>query len=242
MTDSRKKRRKKRPLLVLFIIIAAIAGLVAVTHISYFDVTGIAVIGNEEITDEEVMHLSKIEVGESIFDANPIFVKHRIKKNLYIDKVSVRWNMPNHVQISISEKTCLAQFDMNGKYAVTDDEAKVLEVSTEMKKATLVDGLKVLAAERKKKIKVDDEKKLEKALEFIALTDERELFFKRISIDGNRIDAYVFDELVCSGKYEDVVSCISSKTLESVVYDLYQKGIEKGHVNVYADNYCFFTK
>ena len=33
----------------------------------------------------------------------------------------------------------------------------------------------------------------------------------------------------------------SPGTLKKVIYDLYQKGTEKGTVNVYSNDYCFFT-
>ena len=58
---------------------------------------------------------------------------------------------------------------------------------------------------------------------------------------GGKVDAYIYDDLKCSGKYDNLVSAISSETLKKVIYDLYQKGVEKGTVNVYNNNYCFFT-
>ena len=51
-TVRKKKRRKKRYILRIFLIILICAGIYYVTHIDYFNITGIAVIGNKEISDE----------------------------------------------------------------------------------------------------------------------------------------------------------------------------------------------
>ena len=72
--------------------IAAVLIVAAVlcAHLDYFNVDGIAVVGNENITDEEIIKQSGIETGGSVFDVHPFIVQHRIKKNLYII-----WFCPN---------------------------------------------------------------------------------------------------------------------------------------------------
>ena len=78
-------------------------------HIDYFKVDGIAVVGNEEISDEEILKLSELEVGENIFDVHPLFAQHRIKENLYIEKVRVKRKLPNKIEISVTERSGKAQ-------------------------------------------------------------------------------------------------------------------------------------
>ncbi len=243
MSDpKKKKRRKKHPFVVLLIIILALAGAVAIMHIDYFDVQGIAVVGNEEISDEEITHLSKVEIGKSIIDAHPIIIKHRIKQNLYIEDVDVSREFPNKIKIIIKEKKCLVQFQNGNKYVVADKDGMVVEIASQAREVTMIDGISVSEAKTKKDIKVDDEKLLAKYFEFINITQKNDLYFKRVSIDGNKVDAYVFDSLICSGKYADMTECIESGTLKSVIYDLYQKGTESGAIKVYANDYCFFTQ
>ena len=71
--------------------------------------------------------------------------------------------------------------------------------------------------------------------------DENDLYFKRIVFNKTKVDAYVYDNLKVTGKYDYLMSSIKSGTLKKVIYDLYQKDIEKGTVNVYNNDYCFFT-
>lgn len=237
----KKKRKKKHYLLRLLIIVALVVCAIIVTHIDYFDINGIAVIGNDEITDEEVIHLSDIEIGESIFDVHPLIVQHKIKENLYIEDVNVDRKFPNKVEIHVTERSCRAQFIKGKKYIITDKEGIVIDISSEEKVATLIEGVTVTEAKKKKEISVKEEDTLAKALELISVTEKNDLFFKKIVIDGKEVDAYVYDELKCTGTYDDMVSTIKSGTLKLTIYDLYQKGTEKGTIKVYGDDYCFFT-
>ncbi|MDO4869251.1 MAG: FtsQ-type POTRA domain-containing protein [Bacillota bacterium] len=237
----RRKHKKKHYLLKFIIVVLICAAAGFVMHLSYFNISGIAVMGNEDISDEEIIKLSGVKEGESIFHAQPLLVKYKVKDNLYIDKVKTKWKMPDKVIITVSEKTAMAQFKKGGKFVVTDIDGTVIEVTDKERKATLIDNIKVTSAKRKDVIEVKDEEQAQKALKLVAAADENDLYFKRISMSGNKVDAYIFDELVCKGKYGDLVSCIKSGTLKSVVYDLYQKDKEKGTITVSSDNYCFFT-
>ena len=237
----RRKHRKKNYLLRLVVVLALIVAAVLCAHLDYFNVDGIAVIGNEEITDEEIIKQSGLELGGSVFDVHPIIVQHRIKKNLYIEDVNVNRKLPDKVEIVVKERKLLAQFRMGEKFVITDGEGMVLDVSKEEHKATMIEGITVTDADRKDTIKVKETEKLEKALQLLTATDESDLFFKKIEFNGAKTDAYIYDDFKCSGRYEDLMSAISSGTLKKVIYDLYQKGTEKGTVNVYSNDYCFFT-
>ena len=73
--------------------------------------------------------------------------------------------------------------------------------------------------------------------------EEDDLYFKKLSIDGSRVDACVAmtesDLLVVA--YKDLLTCMDSGALKTVVFDLYQKGIEAGIINIGSNNYCSFT-
>ena len=73
----KRRRRKKRYLLRFLLLILLCVGIYFGVHIDYFKVDGIAVVGNEEISDEEILKLSELEVGENIFDVHPLFAQHR---------------------------------------------------------------------------------------------------------------------------------------------------------------------
>ena len=237
----RRKHKKKNYPLRIIIVIVIIAAAFLCAHLSCFNVDGIAVIGNEGVPDQEIIELSGIEMGKSVFDVHPLLAQHKIKKNLYIDKVNVNRKLPNKVEIIVTERSLLAQFHKDGKFVITDSEGMVLDISKEEHKATTIEGVTVTNAEKKETIKIKESQGLERTLELINATNENDLYFKRIVFNGGKVDAYIYDELKCSGKYSNLISVISSGTLKKVIYDLYQKGVEKGTVNVYNNDYCFFT-
>ena len=237
----KRKHRKKHYLLRIGIVLAVLIAAFCCAHLSYFDVNGIAVIGNEELTDEEIIKQSEIQMGESVFDVHPLLVQHKIKKNLYVEKVNVNRNLPDKVEIIVTERTLLAQFHKDGKFIVTDSEGMVLDISKEAKQATLIEGVTVKEAEKKETIVIKEHAGLERVLDLINTTDENDLYFKRIVFNKTKVDAYVYDNLKVTGKYDYLMSSIKSGTLKKVIYDLYQKDIEKGTVNVYNNDYCFFT-
>ena len=237
----KRKHKKKHYLLRILIVLVIIAGAYLVSQLNCFNVNGIAVIGNEGVTDAEVIKLSEIKMGESVFKVHPLLVQHKIKKNLYIESVNVNRKLPDKVEIIVKERPLLAQFHKDAKFVVTDSKGMVLDITKKEHQATIIEGVTVTGAEKKKTIELKETKGLERALDLLNTTDENDLFFKRVVFKGSKVDAYIYDELKCAGKYDNVMSAIKSGTLKKVVYDLYQKGEEKGTINVYNNDYCFFT-
>ena len=237
----KRKHKKKHYLLRILIVLVLIAGAYLVSQLDYFNVDGIAVIGNEEVTDAVVIKLSESKMGESVFNVHPLLVQHKIKKNLYIESVNVNRKPPDKVEIIVKERSLLAQFHKDAKFVVTDSEGMVLDITKKEHQATLIEGVRVTGAEKKKTIELKETQGLERALDLLNTTAENDLFFKRVVFKGSKVDAYIYDELKCVGKYDNVMSAIKSGTLKKVVYDLYQKGEEKGTINVYNNDYCFFT-
>ena len=237
----RKKHKKKNYMLRFGIVLGVCVVLACVAHLPYFNVEGVAVMGNQEITDEEVIKLSEIKTGKSIFDVHPLLVGHKIKKNLYVDKVKVHRKLPGNVEITITEKTAVAQIKDNNQYVVIDIDGTVIETTKEKRKATMVGNVTVKSASRTEPVQVKEKEILEKSLELINTADENDLFFKTVNINKENVNAYIFDSLMVKGKYKYLISCIESGTLKSVVYDLYQKDKEKGTITVSKNNYCFFT-
>ena len=120
-------------------------------HIDYFKVDGIAVVGNEEISDEEILKLSELKVGENIFDVHPLFAQHRIKENLYIEKVRVKRKLPNKIEISVTERSDRSAVQMGKRFVITDNEGMVLAIEKEQQKVPLVENIKVTKAKKKKR-------------------------------------------------------------------------------------------
>lgn len=237
----KKKRRKKRYLLKFLIFILVCVGAYFLLHIEYFTIDGITIAGNKDISDKEILKLSEIETGENIFDIHPMAAQRRIKKNLYIEDADVSRKLPNMVEIIVNERSGKAQFIKGKKYVVTDNDGRVLDIAKEMQKVTLVENIKVERARVDKEIRVENTALYEKSMDMIANMESGDLYFKKLLVKGNEVEAYVYDGLVCKGGYTDVMDAITSGALKAVVFDLYQKDIKSGTINIGRNNYCSFT-
>jgi cell division protein FtsQ len=238
----KKKRRKKRYGLRLLIIIAACIGIYFLLHIDYFKVDGVAVVGNKELSDKEIVKLSEIELQDDLFDIHPVMVQKKIKKNLYVEDVNVNRVLPNKVEIIVHERRGKAQVAFGKKYVVTDNNGMVLEITDKKKQVTFIEGVTAQKAALEKTIEVKQEKEWQKAVDLIKVTEENDLYFKKIDIEGDKVKAYIYNKLVCKGRYDNVMTAIQNGSLKAVVFDLYQKGIEKGTINIGDNNYCSFTR
>lgn len=240
-TPVRKKRRKKRYLLKFIILVAVLTGIYIGLHVDYFNINGIAVGGNKEISDEEIVKLSEIKTGENIFDVHPLLAEKRIKKNLYIETVDVKRKLPDKIEIIVSERSGKAQFRMGKKYVVTDNTGMVLEISDEEKDITLISGITVKNAKLKETVEVKETAEYNKVMKLIKAAEDGDLYFKTIDIDGSKVSACVYKKLKCRGQYGNFMDAIESQTLKSVIFDLYQKGKERGTISIGSNDYCSFS-
>ena len=186
----KRRRRKKRYLLRFLLLILLCVGIYFGVHIDYFKVDGIAVVGNEEISDEEILKLSELEVGENIFDVHPLFAQHRIKENLYIEKVRVKRKLPNKIEISVTERSGKAQFQMGKRFVITDNEGMVLAIEKEQQKVPLVENIKVTKAKKKKTIEVKQTATYDKAMEIVQKMEAEQSLSDTISLSKKRWYAY----------------------------------------------------
>ena len=187
--ERKRKHKKKHYLLRLLIILVLVAGAYLVSQLDYFNVNGVAVIGNEGVTDEEIIKLSEIKTGESGFSVLPLLVQHKIKENLYIECVNVNRKPPDKVESIVKERSLLAQFHKDAKYVVTDAEGMVLDITKDAHQATLIEGVTVIGAEKKETIELKEHQALERAMELLNATEEfcRMLLFLRINVKNTSI-------------------------------------------------------
>ncbi|MBQ9015293.1 MAG: FtsQ-type POTRA domain-containing protein [Firmicutes bacterium] len=242
-----RKHKKKHRVLRVLAVLACIAALIAVANLQYFDIRETPVIGNRVVSDEDILKASQIEPGKSIFFLNPWLVKSRIKKNLYIESVNIDRHLPGTVEIIVKEREAVAQFEKWGRngtvkrYAVTDINGMVIKKYKKKKKVTMIVGVTVTDAAVGSKIKVKESGTYRKSMELIRTMRQGDIYFKKISIKGSMVTAYIYDDLVCKGRYRNLVNSIKSKELQAVVYQLYQDDVSKGTINIGDNNYCSFT-
>ncbi|OGW01535.1 MAG: hypothetical protein A3I04_01720 [Nitrospinae bacterium RIFCSPLOWO2_02_FULL_39_110] len=91
----------------------------------YFNISDISIVGNVNLKREDILSLSGINVGQSIFSVKTNDIYKCLKDNFWIKDVSVRKELPDKFSIKINERVPVAILKSNGFYLM-DDEGVVL--------------------------------------------------------------------------------------------------------------------
>ena len=75
----------------------------------------------------------------------------------------------------------------------------------------------------------------------LEVVEERDVFFKKVDISNVIIKAYIYDQLLCKGSPENILESARSGNLETILYNLYTEGTERGIIYVGGDNYYSFS-
>lgn len=127
-----KKASKKSPkiikwLSILFLIIIAIL-LFFMSPI--FNVEEIKISGNNIITTNECIELSKLKIGQSIYQMNKKRIKDNIRKNPYVEEIQISRKLPNIIEITIKERIATYMLELGeNEYAYINNQGYILEKS-----------------------------------------------------------------------------------------------------------------
>ena len=135
--------------------------------------------GNNQITSNTIISLSRLKKGENIFKFNNS-VQERIKENSYIDSVKISRKLPGKVAITVEERKIKYQTNLINSYVYIDKNGYILENSSERKEGIpLIVGLSAKEDElmNEKRLKTED---LEKINNIIKIVDAS----KAINIDN----------------------------------------------------------
>ena len=236
----RKKRRKKHYLLRFLVLIALIAGAYVFLTSPVFSIDQITIEGNTLMSDDDIIKLSGVKVGDNMFEQTGHKVKKALTENKYIADVKVSRELPNIYKIKITERQPVIAVSYNGKYIILDEEGYAVDEADSTMHATLVTGLKINKYELGEIPKFDDSANFKEAGELIKAVNDSGMFFKKVELGSSMtVKGYVTDTMVCSGQSSDIISQLEE--IKAVLYDLDQKGIKRGVIRVGSDNYISFS-
>jgi len=236
----KKKKRKKKHYLLRFIILVAFAtGMYFFFTSSLFDIQKLTVENNSHYTEEQVISLAGAKTGENLFEASLSQMKENLLADPYMKNVKLKRKLPAEVVIIVEERKEDAAVPYGNKYIIIDNEGMVLRNAEQEPALTLLLGMTIKNMEPGTPLEVEDNSALTDTLKLLEEVKEHELFFKKIDISSIMIKAYIYDQLVCEGKPDDILDNLDS--LQEVLYDLYTKGIERGVIKMGSDKYFSFS-
>ena len=125
-----KKMRKIKNFIKWTILFSIIIGiLVFLCTSDLFNICEIEIIGNEQVTQEQILELSAIKLGHNIFLCNQIKTKSTLSSHPYVEEVKITRKLPDKIQIQIGEKQKAYVIQLDTGYAYIDNQGYVLEIT-----------------------------------------------------------------------------------------------------------------
>lgn len=240
--EYRKKHRKQHFWLRVAATIAVLAGLIVFVNSAFFDVEEIQVRGNTYFESEQVITMADTKTGGNIFwGSDKHEIKARLSENPYIEDVDVSMKLPRTLIITVKERIQKAYIKTGKKYIVFDGEGVVLNETTTKPKLTEIVDIKIKNAEEGEKLEPVEQRNFDKLLEVIGMMSKNHIHFCKLKITQGTLYAYVFDKLLCTGKYKDVVENIENGNVGKVLVKLNKENISRGTITVGNEDYISFS-
>lgn len=182
----KKKRKKRKTTLIFLMFILTIGGICAYLLMSpSFNIQEISVIGNKQLTRQQVLSLAEINNGDNIFSKIGIVTKVRLKHNGYIEDAIIRKIYPNKVEIEIVERQKQFQIKTETEgYVYIDEQGYILAYGVDKLEIPTIIGIDVKQTDVSTKKRLD-EKDLNKMENILQIREQ----FKNIEI-ADKITQY----------------------------------------------------
>ncbi len=139
----KRKRRKRKLIFVMLLILIAGISTYLLTSPS-FNIQEISVKGNKQLSNQQIMELAKMKIGDNIFSKIGIVTKVRLKQNGYIEDARISKTYPNKVQIEVTERQKQFQIKLETEgYIYIDEQGYILEYGTDKLEIPTIAGMEV---------------------------------------------------------------------------------------------------
>lgn len=134
-----------------------------------FNITKINISGNLNVSEEQIISLSKIQLDTNTYKMNNAKVEQNIKENAYIDSVVVKRKLPNQINIEVSERKPQYMLKYGNAYVYISSQGYMLEISEERLETAVISGYTTSEENIKpgNRLNQEDLKKLEVVLKIM---------------------------------------------------------------------------
>ena len=129
----RKSQRIKRKLIIFTVFAIAVCITVVIFKAPVFNIKGVVCVGQERLSEEEVLKYAKVEIGENIFITSLKDIKTRLANIPYVKESNARRIFPDKIKLWVRECEPVFVTKTDDKYTVCDVETKILEIAPENK-------------------------------------------------------------------------------------------------------------
>lgn len=181
-----RKRKKTTSLAipVAFCCLLALAIIITLFMMPFFNIKEIRVVGNESLNQDQIKSYLSFTEGDNIFLFNKSECKDTILDNHYVENVNINRILPSTIEVTISEYKLRGYVPYSGSYLFIDGSGRVLDVQKEISKALpVVEGLKFNNVTVGEILQVDNPSTFETMVHLSKLFEKYELLSDVIRVD-----------------------------------------------------------
>lgn len=236
----KKKRRKKHYMLRLVVILAAAAALILVIRSPLFNISVIEVEGNRLMGDAEIIEQAGVCEGQNMFTLRSGKVKTRLLQNPYIASAGIDRHIPDTYVIKVQEKIPTLAVKFRDKYVIMDENGRAIDHAEDVRGATILTGVTITEYTEGEVPAFGDGCDFPALLSMINEVNKSGLYFKKVQmLTASSVKANITDTLLCQGECDDIAE--NTEAIKVAVYDLGQKQVSRGIINVSGDGYASFN-
>lgn len=127
MAVIRRRRNFGRVFRGLIFLVVSAAVLAFFVYVPFFTLNEIRLEGAKYLTEEDILRIGNIYMGEQLFRLETDVVQSRLSKDLRIEEVSVRRKLPHTLEIKIKERRPLATIICDYGYLDLDHDGTILD-------------------------------------------------------------------------------------------------------------------
>lgn len=228
-TKNFKRKKRIKVFLIGITLITVILAIISFLIFSpIFNITEITVENNKQISKEEIIDLSGINIGDNIFRISKNITERKMKQNSYIESIQLDRKLPSKLSIIVKERiaTYILQIDETS-FAYINNQGYILEINSQIANLPQITSYTTEELEVGSRLNNEDLEKLEVVLKIMNIANSNQIGNLITSIDIKDKDNYVLrieseKKTIYFGGQENINTKILSikKILE------YEKGVE----------------
>lgn len=176
-----KKKKNNRNISILIrctsLIVLIIILLVFLMVSPMFNITKIYIEGNTILSNEKIISLSGVNLGENIFRISKTSIKSKLTSNAYVENVRINRELPNILKIEITERTVKYMIEYADGYVYINSQGYMIDISKEKKEVPIIIGYSTenTSIEVGNRLSNEDLERLQVANKIIKETDSNEI-------------------------------------------------------------------
>lgn len=234
----KKKRKKKRYFLKFLIFLLVLVAIFLFLRSDFFNVDKINIKDNSHYTEEQIVKLSGVKVGDNLFSFMTSRVEKKLAKDPYIETAEIKRMLPDGLVITVKERAEQIVIPYNNQFVIADYSGMVLRMATEAPDLTVINNVTVKDPKPGEALEVKETQILTDTLNLLKLVEKEGLYFTKISVSQYSVRANIYDHLVVEGTYDNIKDNITY--LIQVIEDQHKKKVTRGTIKVSGNGYCVF--